>query len=367
MKSQAPTKMIDEFAFVLIAALIFIGIMLIFWTTPQELPPSLEPRSISIRMLPNSQKTITFKIVGNLTSVNLNTNGSLSQIISFSENNFNVYREKEVKAILSSPTGYGRYSGYIIARGKGGEDAIDVTIYVVPTLSLTQRSIPIEDFRISNYGGEKVLDSKSDFVVEKSLFSFNSAKLVFRLEKFEIEEAKLKLTIDDSTGPGYLIVKLNGNIIYKKKITDGYFEEIPLNASDLKEVNFVNIEAENEGFGIFFKTSYHIFSAEVRVKYKSEPYSFEIPLSQQEIDNFYAFELSSTLVQQNYPSVEIKVNNQKVFIGKLPITAFRLNITKDLIGNPLLLFPTNNISISLLTEGEIYFGNNIVRLYSYSS
>ena len=367
MKSQAPTKMIDEFAFVLIAALIFIGIMLIFWTTPQELPPSLEPGSISIRMLPNSQKTITFKIIGNLTSVNLIANDTLSQIISFTENNFDVKGEKEIKAILNSPIGYGIYSGYIIARGKGGEDAIDVKVYVVPTLTLSKRSISIEDFKISNYGGEKVLDNKSDFIVERSLFSSKAARLVFRLESLEIEEAKLRLTIDDASGPGYLVVKLNGNTIYKKKITDGHFEEIPLNVSNLKEINFISIEAENEGFGIFFKSFYHFFSAEVRAKYKSAPYSFEIPLSQSEIDNFYAFELSSTLVQQNYPSVEIKVNNQKVFIGKLPITAFKINITKDLMGNNLLLFPTNNISISLITEGEVFFSNNIVNVYSYSS
>jgi hypothetical protein len=73
------------------------------------------------------------------------------------------------------------------------------------------------------------------------------------------------------------------------------------------------------------------------------------------------------LVQQGYPSVEIKVNNQKVFIGKLPITAFILNITKDLMGNNLLLSPSNKVSISLLTEGEIYFSNNIVKIYSYST
>jgi hypothetical protein len=367
MKSQVAPSIRDEFAFVLLAALIFIGIMLVFWTTPVEAPPSLEPRSISVRMLPNSQKTVTFKIIGNLTSVNLVANGSLSNILTFSENNFNVYGEKEIKATLNSPSSYGKYIGYIIARGKGGEDAIEVIVNVVPTLNLTHRAISLEDFKISNYGGEKILDSKSDFIVEKSLFSSKAAKLVFRLESLEIEKAKLKLTIDEASGPGYLVIKLNGNTIYKKKIVDGHFEEIPLNVSDLKEVNFISIEVENEGFGIFFKTFYHFFSVEVRVKYRSVPYFFEIPLSKQEIDNFYAFELSSTLVQQNYPSVEIKVNNQKVFIGKLPITALRLNITKDLMGNPLLLFSTNNISISLTTEGEIYFSNNIVRIYSYSS
>ncbi|MDT7858651.1 MAG: hypothetical protein RQ930_01215 [Candidatus Aenigmarchaeota archaeon] len=366
MKSQAKQMIIDEFVFILLGALVFIGIMLIFWATPQELPPSLEPRSISIRMLPNSQKTITFKVIGNLTNVNLIANETLSQIISFSENNFNVIGEKEIKAILNSPTGYGTYSGYIIARGKGGEDAIYVKVYVAPTLTLTSRSFSIEDFKVSNFGNEKIVDSKSDFIVERSLFSSKSATLILKPERMEIEEAKIKIAIADVKGSGLLVVKFNGNVIFMKKATQG-FEEIPINVSEIKEMNFINIEVKNEGFRVLSKTSYNIFDARVIVKYKSMPFSFEVPLSQSEIDNFYALEFSSTLVQQGYPSVEIKVNNQKVFIGKLPITAFRLNITKDLMGNNLLLSPSNKVSISLLTEGEIYFSNNIVKIYSYST
>jgi hypothetical protein len=365
MKSQAPPR-VDEFAFILLASLIFIGIMLIFWTTPQEAPPSLEPKSISVRMLPNTQKTITFKIIGNLTGINLVSNGTLPDIISFTENNFNVVGEKEVKATLMAPIGYGVYSGYIIARGKGGEDAIYVKVNVVPTLTLTSRSFSIEDFKVSNFGNEKIVDSKTDFIVEKSLFSSKSATLILRPERMEIEEAKIKITIADVKGPGFLVVKFNGNVIFRKKTTQ-VFEEIPLNVSDIKEMNFISIEVKNEGFGVLSKTSYNIFDARVIVKYKSMPFSFEVPLSQSEIDNFYALEFSSTLVQQGYPSVEIKVNNQKVFIGKLPITAFRLNITKDLMGNNLLLSSSNNVSISLLTEGEIYFSNNIVKIYSYST
>jgi hypothetical protein len=366
MKSQGAPTIRDEFAFVLLAALIFIAIMLIYWTTPQEAPPYLEPRSISVKMFPNSEKIVTFKIKGLLTNVNLAANGSLSQLISFSENNFAVSGEKDVKAILMSPS-YGRYSGYIIARGKGGEDAIEVVVDVVPTLTLVSRSIPIEDFKISNYGGEKIVASKSDFSVERSLFSSKSAKLTFTLEKLEVEDAKLKIIVEESKGPGYLVIKLNGNVIYRKKVSDAHIEEIPLNVSYLKEVNFIQIEAESEGFEAFFKTAYHIFNAEVKVRYKSTPYSFQINLSQHEIDNFYALEFSSILVQQNYPTVEIKVNNQKVYFGKLPIVAFKQNITRDLMGNALLLLPSNNISISLVTEGEIYFSNNIVKIYSYSS
>jgi hypothetical protein len=365
MKSQATQRNIDEFAFILIGALIFIAIMLFFWTTPQEFPPSLEPKDISVRMLPNTQKTITFNIKGNLTSINLISNGTLSSIIFFPENNFDVNGKKELKAILR-PTSLGTYSGYIIAKGKGGEDAINVRVNVVSTLTLTQRAISIPDFKVSNFGNEKIVDSKSDFIVEKSLLSSKSATLILRPERMEIEDAKIKIIISDVKGSGFLVVKFNGNVIFIKKANQG-FEEIPINVSEIKEMNFINIEVENSGFGVLAKTSYNIYDARVIVRYKSMPYSFEVPLSQSEIDNFYALEFSSTLIQQAYPSVEIKVNNQKVFIGKLPITTFRFNITKDLLGNDLLLSSTNNVSISLITEGEIYFSNNIVKIYSYST
>jgi hypothetical protein len=369
MKSQASTKIIDEFAFVLLAALVFIGIMLVFWTTPQELPPSLEPRTISVKMLPNSQKMITFKIKGNLTSVNLIANDTLSNIVSFSENNFNVYGEKEVKVTLTAPSTYGRYTGCIIARGKGGEDTIEVKIDVVPTLTLTSRSLRIPDFKVSYYGEEKVVDRRSNFTVEKSLLSSKSAKIIFIPERNEIEEAKLKLFIYDSHGSGSLVVKLNRKTIFKERLSDlNFFIEIPLNISDIKEENLISIEVENEGFGILFGASCDISNAEVRVKYKSIPYSFELPLSQSEIDNFYAIEISSFLVSDSQlpPSIEIKINNQKVFIGK-PSKELKLNITKDLMGNNLLLSQSNNVSISLITEGEISFTNNIMRIYSYST
>jgi len=368
MRFKSQAKIIDEFAFVLLGALIFIGVMLIFWTTPEELPPSLEPRSISIKMLPSSEKTITFKVIGNLSSVKLEANGTLLNIVYFPENNFNVYGEKEVKAILKSPTSLGKYSGHIVAIGKGGEDAIELTVNVVPTLTLTSRSVSVEDFTISNYGSEKVVANKTKFSLEKSLFSSKSAKLAFELEKGrEVEELKLKLAVEDVSGPGYLVIRFNGNVVYKRKLDGPIFEEVPLNTSDLKEINFILFEVENEGFGILSKTVYSIYDAKVVVRYKSLPYTYALNLSHSEIDNFYALEFSSIPIQQNYPSVEIKVNNQKVFIGKLPVSVFRLNVSRDLIGNNLLLFPTNNISFSLITEGEIHFSNNIVRIYSYSS
>ena len=366
MRFKTQTKIIDEFAFVLLGALIFIGIMLIFWTTPQEVAPSIEPRTISLRIIPNTQKTITFKIIGNLSSINLEANGTLSQIISFSENNFNVNGEKEVKAVLKAPIGYDRYEGYIIARGKGGEDAVQVFVYVVPYLTLTSRSISINDFKVFYYGDEKIVDTKSDFVVEKSLFSSKEARLVFSPERMDIEEAKIKIIISGVRGSGYLVVKLNGNTILKKKAREG-FEEVSFNKSDVREMNFITIEVENEGFGILSKTSYNIYEAKVIIKYKSSPYSFELSLSPHEIDNFYSLEFSSVLVQQNNPAIEMRINNQKVFIGNLPISIFKINITKDLLGNELLLYPINNISISLLSEGEIYFSNNIIKVYSYSS
>lgn len=370
MKSQAKPKIIDEFAFVLLAALIFIGVMLVFWTTPEELPPSVEPKSIYVKMLPNSQKSITFKIIGNLTSVSLSANDTISQFVIFTENNFNVFGEREVKVVLKSPSSYGDYKGYIIIKGKGGEDVIEFKMSVVPLLSLTQRSFSIGDFRITNYGGEKTVDSKSDFVVEKSLFSSKETTLTFGLENFEIEDVKLKLIVDEASGTGYFVVKLNGNIIYKNRIENGgYFEEIPLNLSYLKEINFVRLEAENEGFGVLFKTSYHVVRAEIKVKYKSYPYIFEIPLSRSEIDNFYALGFSSILVSdsQQLPSIQIKFNNQIVFMGKPMLRTFDINITKDLAGNPLLLYPNNNVSVSLISEGDVLFTNNILRIYSYSS
>ncbi|MGC9200923.1 MAG: hypothetical protein ACP5F8_03140 [Candidatus Aenigmatarchaeota archaeon] len=363
MKGQEK-KVIDEFAFVLLASLIFIGIMLVYWTTPSELPPSLEPREIKVSSLPEKTKSITFKISGNLTSVLLEANGTISNLVSFSENNFAVYGEKEVKLSIKAPSSYGTYSGYIIAKGKGGEDAIKLTLSVVPSLSLSSRSIPIEDFKISFYEKEKSLDLKENFEVKKSLFSSLSAKLVFQPER-EVESAKLKLYIEDVSGSGLLVIKMNGRVIFEDRASEGILE-IPLNVSEIKEINFITIEVENKGLNFLASTSYHFYQAKIIVTYKSIPFYYDLELSQNEIDNFNSLEFSSIVLQQNYPTLEIRFNNQKVFIGKIPIASFRISFSKDLMGNDLIVLPKNKISFYLITEGEISFSNNILRIYTYS-
>lgn len=356
-------KGFDEFALIIIAAVIFIGIFAMYLASSIETAPSIQPRELSLTLLPNERIITTIKIFGNATNVSLHVDGPISRILSFSESNFALYGEKEIKVKVNAPSSIGTYFGYIVAKSSSGEDKIPVKITVSNQYQLAYRTLTYPDFTISNYGKEKVVDIKENDFVEKSLFSDKKLRLVLQLLEGEVEEAYAIVIISNSEGPGELIVRQNEQVLFNKKVEIGEIR-VPLNTTKMGTINFITIEANNPNWNIFSKTRYEIYQAKILVRYRGYSQIFDLNLEKSEIDRFHSIEISS-LIQTSYPipTLEIKINNQIVYRNKIPLTALRLNITRDILGEKLVLSENNSIKFSLVDEGYVSFSNNIFKVY----
>ncbi|MCS7093761.1 MAG: hypothetical protein RMJ18_01075 [Candidatus Aenigmarchaeota archaeon] len=354
----------DEFALILVAVMIFIGMLAIYWSSTAETKPYILPREISLSLVPNETVKITIKVLANASSVTLESEGPISNFITFSENNFPVFGEKEVRININAPKSTGTFVGSIKAKSSAGEDKVSFKLVVSKAYALKYRAVTIQDFSVSNYGKEKVVDQKERDFVEKSVFSDKKIRLVLQLNESEIEDAYVSVVVSESTGPGELVVMQNSEILQSKKVEVGELK-IPLNLTQLQSINFITIQANNPGWNIFGKTRYDIYSAKVVVKFKGYSQTFDLDLSRDEIDKFYSIEFSS-LIQTSYPvpTLEIRINDQIAYKNVVPLTGLRLNMTKDILGESFVLKEKNKIKFSLATEGYIDFKNNIIKIYS---
>ncbi|MEM0333581.1 MAG: hypothetical protein QXX30_03955 [Candidatus Aenigmatarchaeota archaeon] len=356
-------KGFDEFALIIIAAVIFIGIFALYVSSSFDTEPRIQPREISLFLLPNEKASLTVKIMGNSSNASLDVEGAVSNFVSLSEKNFQIFGEKEVKVNVKAPSYLGTFSGYLRAKTNGGEDKIPIKLVVSNSYNLAYRSITYPPFRISNYGKGTVVDSRENDFVEKSIFKDKKIKLVLQLNETEIEEAYVVVLISDVQGPGEFLIKQNGELLLVKKVDIGEIK-VKLNTSKLGSINFISLEASNPPWNIFGATRYEIYSAKIIVRYKGAFQIFDLNLNRNEIERFHSIEFSS-LVQSSYPipTLEIRVNDQIVYMQKLPMTGLRINITKDILGERLILSENNKISFYLVDEGYINFDNNIIKIY----
>lgn len=361
MKSQQ--RGFDEFALIIIAAMIFIGIFAIYLSSSLDTVPQIYPREVSIFLLPNEKTSLTIKILGNSSNASLEVEGPISDFISLSESNFAIFGEKEVKIQVKAPSSLGTFIGYIKAKTSAGEDKIPVKIIVSQSYQLASRLISYPSFTISNYGKGNIVDYRENDFVEKSMFRDKKIKLMLQLNETEIEEAYVFVIISDSQGPGELIIKQNDEILYSKKTGIGEIK-VPLNITKLGTINFIVIEVSNPMWNFFGKSRYEIYSAKIFVRYKGSFQVLDLNLNKNEIERFHSIEFSS-LIQSSYPlpTLEIRINDQIVYKEKIPVAAFRVNISKDILGEKLILSENNKIGFYIVDEGYANFNNNILKVY----
>ena len=370
MKSQVR---IDEFAFVLLAAFVLIAIMMFAWTTPTEVPPTVEPTSKSLSILNGSSKTFELNITGpSITNVTLTSTGTVSSWISFSENHFDVPTSKIVTVFVDVPSniGVGTYEGSIKVESTGGSKIVPITIHVlnISTIKFSTHQIPLGDFSVRYNIGSKILDSKTNFQVYQGYFSGNHVNLIGVLnenEKSTVSDAYVRLIIDDTNELGNLIVEFNDKEIYNQPTNVGEVI-IPINVSELSRSNVVKIKASSPGWRFWSSTSYSIRNATFVVDFKGiNSTQKRFTLTQSEIDGFDHFVFSSLVSSPNYmPILRVRINNQIAYIGRPPVAAVSIEMRKDILGNPLILNPgENTISFSLDEQGYIDFTNAILTVY----
>ncbi len=221
-------RRIDEFAFVLLAGVILIFILMVAWTTPTELPPYVEPTSVSLTAHKGTTKSFDLTINGTLTGVNLTASGEIKDWITFNKNNFDVDGKVKVTVTVKVPStaSLGYHNGRIIVSSTGGEKAVSVAVEVTEAAAkkLATRPIVLGDFEVSYTSGTETLDSKESVQVSKGYFSGHDINLVGIVseEKLDIiTSGYLQLIVDDTNTAGNLIVFFNGKKVFDKPVGIG--------------------------------------------------------------------------------------------------------------------------------------------------
>jgi len=356
LKSQAK---IDEFGIILLAAIILIGILAYVWGTPSA-PLEVSPPSKSLTIASGSTSIFYLEIMGALTNVTLTSTGEISSWTSFNKNNFNVVNSTTVKVTVKVPSriAFNTYTGNIIMNSAEGKKIVPITINVKEIAGLLSHAFPpLGDFSISYRESSEVLDSKGDFKVSKGYFSESLASLHGLVDKTElpfVTETFLYITIEETNNIGNLIVFLNDQKIFDKKVGSG-LEVIPINVSLIGESNVIIIKAGSPGWRFWASTDYKIKLAEFTVDFKgSVPKAFNFSLEQGEVDNFDYFHLIFRRQDSSKPLPElmIKVNRQIIFWSSPPLLLFNDTFIKDMWGSPLFLtVGDNTISFSIEERG----------------
>jgi hypothetical protein len=368
MKGQVK---IDEFAFILLAGVIFILILAIVWTTPLEAPPSVEPTSIYLIVPVNGSKIFELNVSGKLTNVTLKATGEVADWIRFTKNNFDVLNYEIVPCIVSVPNVSLRtYSGKIIVSSTGGKKEIEISVDVRNiTLPLLSRSLlfGVPDFTLT-YAEAKTLDSRENEEIARSYFYEKALTLTGSLGDEELALATggyIRIFISETNLVGNLIVIFNDQEIFNKKVGAGLVE-VFINKSLIQKNNVAVIKADSPGWKFWATNLYKIKKAEISIVFeKGKEKTFTFTLEPREVDNF-AYFLLSFYTPKFIPEISISINRQIVFLGKPPITFFNLNFSKDILGNSLFLAKgENTITFELRKEGSYEIRNlNFIVFYS---
>jgi len=359
---------VDEFAFILLAGVLLIFILAFAWTTPTEGPPAVDETHFEITTDQGETATFDFTISSTtaLTSINITAGGEIARWITFNKDDFDIERDESstVTATLKIPSdvSLGIYRGRITVKGKGGRDTFSVAVDVVEERTETStRPVSLGDFTVSYAKGTDVLDSREDVRVSNSYLSERTLALTGMItgEKLLIATSgSVHLIIEETNRAGNLIVLINGDEIYNKKVSAGEIL-IPIDTDLIETSNMVTIRAGSPGWKFWTGVVYKIKKAEFNVDYEGAfSQSFDISMTKNEVDNFKQFNLYFHVLPEGYsvplPDLMIKVNNQIVYWDSPPLRFFDKSLKEDMFGNPLYLEEGMN-TITFEFEEEAFY------------
>jgi hypothetical protein len=353
---------IDEFAFVLLAGLLLIVIMMIAWSAlPQELPPMVIPPSVSLSIAKGSSGSFSFTVNGSSTKITLDPYGEIKDWLNFDKNFFALGGSTDVKVTVVVPNDIveGMHTGYITVSSSGGNRTVYVNINVLK-FSVTDIPHPFyfNDFTVSYTLGSEVIASKEDVEVVKGSFAnqpVNLANEPLTDEKFStITSGFIYLVVDDTNSGGNLIVELNGKEMFRRVVGIGEIN-IPLEKSQINKTNTIIVRAESAGWKFWMNTVYRIKNVKLGINYlgvSTQEKTFSLEAT--EVNNFKYARVNFRVKNYLTPPQEliIKINSQVVYNEIPSLTIFREDFRKDIFGNPLNLNTgSNTLSFSLEKEG----------------
>jgi len=323
MKRMKGAGKIDEFAFVLIAGLIIIVIMLLMWGVPTETQiPTVSPSSQALTIKKGGSDSFFLDI--NVTSdlVTLKAKGIISEWIKFSNNDFGSAGLSKVKVTVNVPYGTEErdYYGTIeIESAEGGKATVSLIVTVIREVEggpiETSRSHSIGDFTVTYASGSEVIKSKADMEINKD----NKGSMSVTIEKDMslVTDGFITIDVYYTNNEGNLIVKFNNHIVFDQKVLPGRLK-IPIDKELLSDYNVIEISTSVSGWKFWTDSIYRIDKIDFGIDFfgnleKKETFT----VSRDEIINF-----KEGMVEFYLERVEgdgyltVKINDHKVYEGK---------------------------------------------------
>lgn len=265
----------DEFAFVLLAGLIVMIVMLFTWGIPSpSQTPVVSPESETLTIQKGSSESFILTINVTSESVSLSPKGTIKDWISFSDNNFESSGQSNVEVTVRVPS-YAEereYLGSIDVESKeGGKVTVPLRIIVVaPTETKPEalRTIYLGDFDVSYVSTSEVVKSIENFEVKKGLFGEEKKVESARIEKNLdlVTNGSLIIDVMYTNNEGNLIVKFNNRVVYDQKTLPREII-IPLDKSLIKSYNVIEISTSGPGLNFWSTSVYKVEKVQLKVNY----------------------------------------------------------------------------------------------------
>lgn len=328
----------DEFVFVLLAALVMLIILLMFWGTPEQ-APVVEPAALRFVAKNGTIETFILTIYGNtsLSNVTLLAKGDIATWVKFEKSGFDVplaIREK-VKVEFRIPLeAKGSYAGYILVSSKGGSVSVPVEVSVIAMVEQKLTTAIALGTVEASY--VKIEKSALDVSVEvwRSYFAEQSAPLVAVLASKELKVlkgAKLRLKVEDTNALAPLQVYFNEKKVYEATLLPGEVATIELGAEHFNLSSRIHLKAMPPGWKFWQSTHYRL-GVQLGIELEgSLPHCINFTLSAEEVEGFESGMLSFKVLEAGPSSLSIKLNEHVLHRGLIPFLRFSLPIEQGML------------------------------------
>jgi len=243
---------LDEFAFVLLAGLIMIIVMLLAWGVPKPTEiPVVTPDSVYMDIERGDDDSFILKINVTSKKVSLRSAGTIADWIEFNDNDFEVVGLTNIEVTVDVPRNADEreHEGTIIVESEeGGKAEIPVTIDVlspyaeIPSEIREERFFP--DISVSFAAGSEALKTERNVLVRRSMYENKYFKMSARIRQDLEFVTGGMITIDifDTNREGNLIVKVNDEVFYDRSTPSGRIK-IPVKKELLRSYNSIEISS----------------------------------------------------------------------------------------------------------------------------
>ncbi|MEM5836545.1 MAG: hypothetical protein QXR09_02670 [Candidatus Aenigmatarchaeota archaeon] len=362
---------IDEFALILLAGLILIGILVVVWSSQASTQITVMPESKHLTIARGSSSSFYIFINGTAYNISLRSSGEIASWISFERSKLNVEKEDKVKVFVNVPlsASYGTHWGEIYVEALGFKKIIPISVDV--STQTKENTIPISfgDFSVGYIIGEETIAERTNLNVEKSYFSEfpSSFAALIPEEKLPlISRGYLQIIVDQTNSLGNLRVEFNDNNIFDKKVGVGeVIVEIPKEL--IKKSNSVFLKTNTPGFVFWSSSFYKIALVRFVVEYNGTIFrEFNFSLEEFEVKNYKDGKISLFAkkyemgLPQKQAKLIIKINGKTVYEDVPPYYLV------ERLGEKIELNPgINTISFSTEKGGSYLLEEVTLTIYQY--